>query len=103
MLSDVMTFFDLKRPLDQAGYFETAAQAQIFKELKPLIRQGRLIALSGVVGCGKTTAMQRLQQELAQDKDILVSRCLTVDKDRVNLSILMSALFYDLSTDKDFR
>jgi len=60
MLSDVMSYFGLHRALDHVGYFETEDQTHLFKELKPQIRQGRLIALSGVVGCGKTTTLQRL-------------------------------------------
>lgn len=103
MLSDVMNYFGLKRTLDHVGYFETEDQTHLFKELKPQIKQGRLIALSGVVGCGKTTTLQRLQATLAQEKDIIISRSLAVDKDKVNLGTLMTALFYDLTTEKDIK
>jgi len=103
MLSDVMNYFGLHRALDHVGYFETEDQTHLFKELKPQIRQGRLIALSGVVGCGKTTTLQRLQSELASEKDIIISRSLAIDKDRVNLGTLMTALFYDLTTEKDVK
>ncbi|RUS94424.1 hypothetical protein DSM106972_093190 [Dulcicalothrix desertica PCC 7102] len=101
MLSDVMTYFGLKRTLDHVGYFETEDQTNLFKELKLQIRQSRLIAITGVVGCGKTTALQRLQSELVSEKDIITSRSLAVDKDKVNLGVLMTALFCDLSTEKD--
>lgn len=103
MLSEVMNYFGLKRTFDHVGYFETEPQAQLFKELKPVIRQGGLVALSGIVGCGKTTTLQRLQTELAQEKDIIISRSLAVDKDRVSLGTLMTALFYDLTTEKDLK
>ncbi|MUH00346.1 AAA family ATPase [Scytonema sp. UIC 10036] len=103
MLSDVMNYFGLKRTLDYVGYFETEEQTNLFKELQPQIRQGRLIALSGVVGCGKTTALQRLQSELASSKDIIISRSLAVEKDKVSLAVLMTALFYDLATEKDSK
>ncbi|MBW4635772.1 MAG: AAA family ATPase [Iphinoe sp. HA4291-MV1] len=62
-----MTYFGLKRTLDHVGYFETQEQTNLFKELKPQIRQGRLIAITGVVGCGKTTTLQRLQLELSSE------------------------------------
>ena len=101
MLSDVMTYFGLKRTLDHVGYFETEDQTNLFKELKLQIRQSRLIAVTGVVGCGKTTTLQRLQLELANDKDIITSRSLAVDKDKVNLGVLITALFCDLSMEKD--
>lgn len=103
MLSDVMTYFGLKRTLDHVGYFETQEQTNLFKELKPQIRQGRLIAITGVVGCGKTTTLQRLQLELSSEKDIIISRCLAIDKDKVSVGVLMSALFLDLSTEKDAK
>lgn len=80
MLSRVMEYFGLKRDFSHVGYFETEQQAQLFKELKFLLRQGRLVALSGVVGCGKTTSLERLQSELATEKDILLSRSLAIDK-----------------------
>ncbi|MBV9387524.1 MAG: ExeA family protein [Chroococcidiopsidaceae cyanobacterium CP_BM_ER_R8_30] len=103
MLSDVMQYFGLHCALDRVGYFETEQQAQLFKEIKPLLRSGRLVALSGTIGCGKTTTLQRLQSELASEKEILISRSLTVDKDRINLGTLMTALFYDLTTGKDLK
>lgn len=103
MLSDVMNYFVLKRTFDHVGYFETEHQTHLFKELKPLLRQGRLVALSGIVGCGKTTTLQRLQTELREEKDIIISRSLAVDKDKVNLGTLMTALFCDLTTEKDSK
>jgi type II secretory pathway predicted ATPase ExeA len=98
-----MEYFGLKRDFSHVGYFETEQQAQLFKELKFLLRQGRLVALSGVVGCGKTTTLERLQSELATEKDILLSRSLAIDKERVRLATLMTALFYDLATEKEGR
>lgn len=101
MLSDVMTYFGLRRTLDHVGYFETEDQKNLFKELKLQIRQSCLIAVTGIVGCGKTTTLQRLLLELANEKDIVISRSLAVDKDKVNLGVLMTALFCDLSTEKN--
>jgi len=59
MLSDVMNYFGLKRTLDHVGFFETEEQTNLFKELKSQVRQCRLIAITGVVGCGKTTTLKR--------------------------------------------
>ena len=96
-----MSFYGLKRTFDRVGYFETESQTQLFQELKPLLRSGRLIALAGIVGCGKTTTMNRLQSELSTEKEIIVSRSLAVDREKVNLGTLMIALFCDLNTEKD--
>lgn len=103
MRSDVMEFFQLTRPLHHVGYFETEHQKELLEELKSAIRQGGLIVLSGIVGCGKTTLLQKLQADVEKNKNMLVSRSLAVDKDRVTLTTLMTALFYDLATEKDFK
>ncbi|MGH2412889.1 MAG: AAA family ATPase [Microcystaceae cyanobacterium] len=103
MLSEVMEYYGFKNPLDHLGYFETEHHAHLVKELKIVIGQGRLVALAGVVGCGKTTTLQRLMMNLAQSKEVIVSRSLTVESERVKLGTLITALFYDLSTEKDFK
>lgn len=59
MLTEVMAHFGLVKELRQAGYYETAAQKQMFQELKVAASSGQLIALTGVIGCGKTTTLRR--------------------------------------------
>ena len=73
----------------------------IVTALKAAITQGQLVALSGIVGCGKTTTLHRLHEMLGREPNIVVSRSLAVDKDRVHLGTLMMALFYDLAREKD--
>jgi type II secretory pathway predicted ATPase ExeA len=103
MLSEVMAHYGLTRELDHVGYFETAQHQHVMGEIKNAVKQGKLVALSGIVGCGKTTTLLRIQELLANDQDILVSKSLAVDKDRVNLGTLILALFYDLSTEKEVK
>jgi type II secretory pathway predicted ATPase ExeA len=103
MLHDVMDYYGVRRDFRQAGYFETAAQQQLSMALKAAIKQGQLIAVSGIVGSGKTTLLHRVQDELVREKEILVARSLAVDKDRVELRTLIMALFYDLATEKDLK
>ena len=100
MFSEVMEFFGLKQELDHLGFFETTSQKHLAQELKVAIAQGRLIALSGVVGSGKTTFLQRLMADLTKSKEVLVSRSLAIESDKVRLVTLITALFYDLSPDK---
>ena len=57
MLSDVRDYYGLARELGRTGYFEAAQLQQILKELKLAIKDGKLIALSGIVGTGKTAAL----------------------------------------------
>ncbi|HWR93536.1 MAG TPA: ATP-binding cassette domain-containing protein [Desulfobacterales bacterium] len=103
MQSEVMKHFGLIRSLPRAGYFETAQQRRVFEDIKIAIRGGQLLALVGLVGCGKTTTLHRLTEALKDEREILVSQSLAVDKHRINLGTLMLALFYDLVTEKDFK
>ena len=64
MLSDVRNHYGLARDFGQAGYFETEHSEQIVSELKLEIKAGKLVALSGSVGCGKTTMLRRIQEAL---------------------------------------
>jgi len=96
MLSEVMEHYGITRPFCDAGYLETEHHRRISQELVAAIRRGRLIALCGIVGCGKTTLLARTREALMQQGEILVSRSLAVDKAHVNLKTLIMALFYDL-------
>ena len=103
MLSEVMNYYGLAQGFQGVGYFEPESQRQLIQEIKVAIRQGQLITLSGVVGSGKTTLLKRIRQELVQEKEVLVSKSLSVEKGRVNLTTLILALFYDLATERDFK
>jgi type II secretory pathway predicted ATPase ExeA len=56
-----------------------------------------------IVGCGKTTMLRRIQEALSQDKEILASKSLSLEKSQISLATLIMALFYDLATEKDFK
>jgi type II secretory pathway predicted ATPase ExeA len=103
MLSDVKSYYGFTKDFGQAGYFETNQSQQIVKDLSHEIRAGKLVTLSGIVGCGKTTMLRRIQDALAQDREILVSKSLSVEKSQLSLPVLINALFYDLATEKDFK
>ena len=101
MLSEAMEHYGLALPFDEAGFFETEHHQKIIKQMKAAIQAGRLVALSGVVGAGKTVLAHRLQEELAREGKVLVARSLSVDKERVTLQTLMMALFFDLSPEEE--
>ncbi|MGB3612177.1 MAG: AAA family ATPase [Elainellaceae cyanobacterium] len=98
-----MTYFGFTQPLEHVGFFETTQHAQLIQELKLAIQQGGLITVTGVVGAGKTTTLRQLQTELKREKQVIISSALAVDKHRVNLTTLMTALFLDLATERDFK
>jgi ABC-type glutathione transport system ATPase component len=64
MLSDVRSYYGFVKDFGQAGYFETGQSQQIVRELSYEIRAGKLVTLSGIVGCGKTTMLRRIQDTL---------------------------------------
>ena len=103
MRSDIMKHYGLNRELARCGYFQTDQLREVFNDVKAAIHGGKLLALVGLIGCGKTTTLHRLVETLRDEEEILVSQSLAVDKHRVNLGTLMTALFYDLVTEKDFR
>jgi type II secretory pathway predicted ATPase ExeA len=98
-----MQHFGLELPLGKAGYYETEHLNGLMKDVRAAIGEGRLIAVCGVVGCGKTVMLRRLQDMLEQEKKVTVSKSLAIDKSRVKLATLVAALFYDLSQQKQVR
>ena len=101
MLSDVMEHFGLSKSLRQVDDFETEHHRQLLKDLKVAIHEGGIMALTGIVGRGKTVFLGRIQEQLRQEGQIEVAESLTFDVPRVNLDTLKLALYYDLATDKD--
>ncbi len=101
MRVEVMQHYGLIQPLSQAGYYETNHHKQLIKDIKGAILEGRLIAVCGVVGSGKTMAMRRLQQVLKEENRIVVAKSLSVEKHSIKLATLISALFYDLAQGKE--
>jgi type II secretory pathway predicted ATPase ExeA len=73
------------------------------KDIKGAIFEGRLIAVCGVIGSGKTMMLRRLQQALEDEKHVTVSKSLAIEKHRIKLATFIAALLYDLSTEKQVR
>jgi type II secretory pathway predicted ATPase ExeA len=103
MRVEVMEHFELTVPLNQAGYYETERHKALLKDIRGAINEGKLIAVCGLIGSGKTLTLRRLQQILEEEKKVTVSRSLAIDKQNVKLATLLAALFYDLSTEKNVR
>ena len=103
MRVDVMQHFGLSQPLSQAGYHETAHHRELLRDIRTVILEGKLVAVCGVVGCGKTVTIRHLQQQLKDENRITVSKSLSVEKHNIKLATLIAALFYDLSPDKQVQ
>jgi type II secretory pathway predicted ATPase ExeA len=93
----------LVKEFRNVGYFETTHHKEIYQNIKTAIRQGKLIAVSGIVGSGKTTTLRKIRENLASEKEIIVAKSVSLEKSRVTLNTLIVALFYDLSTEKELK
>ena len=100
MRDEVMQYFGLTKPFNQAGYYETEHHKGLIKDICGAIHEGKLIAVSGIVGSGKTVLIRRLQEMLETEKKVTVSKSLAIEKHSIKLSTFIAALFYDLSNDK---
>ena len=103
MLAEVQDHFGFARDPQAAGFYETPYHRQFLRDLRSAIHAGKLIAFTGLVGSGKTLLLRQLQADLVAEKRVTVSKSLAVDKDRASLTTLITALFYDLSPEKDPR
>jgi type II secretory pathway predicted ATPase ExeA len=72
----------------------------VSRDIRAAIVGGRLIALTAVIGSGKTILSRRLRIDLEREGRVIVSRSLSVDKAKITVPLLIAALFYDLSPEK---
>jgi len=100
MQTDTMKHFNLTRDFKRAGYFETEHLRKIIDNIISAVKDGKLIAISGIVGSGKTTVLQQIQNTLKSEGDVIVSRSYSIEKNRLTLSTLVTALYLDLSNKK---
>ncbi|MDR3735439.1 MAG: AAA family ATPase [Acidobacteriaceae bacterium] len=102
MLTEVMRHYGLARPPIDAPFFETNHHIQISRDIRAAITGGRLIAVTAVIGSGKTILSRRVRADLESEGRVIVSRSLSVDKAKITLPLLLAALFYDLTPEKNF-
>jgi type II secretory pathway predicted ATPase ExeA len=100
MLTEVMHYYGLVHPPIDAGFFETEHHTQVAHDIQAAITRGRLIALTAIIGSGKTILARRIRAKLEQENKVIVSRSLSLDKTKIAMPLLLSALYYDLSTEK---
>lgn len=103
MRTEVRDFYRLTRSLRGVGYYETAHHQELFRNIKQMVYECALVALTGVVGAGKTTMLRRLQDALSKEGRVIVSRSIAVEKSRVTIGTLLTALYCDLTTDKELK
>ncbi|MCB1615258.1 MAG: AAA family ATPase [Pseudomonadales bacterium] len=108
MYGEMMKFYGLEKDFDKAAFFESDGFLQTMENVKAAIKSGGIVALTGIVGTGKTTALRKVEEAITtktkgyEDRDIVVVKVLATDKDSVNTSTIYTALFADLPKRKDF-
>ncbi len=100
MLTEVMRYYRLVRPPVEVGFFDTERHAQVSRDIRAAILGGRLVAVTAVIGSGKTVLSRRLRADLEREGRVIVSRSLAIEKAKITVPLLISALFYDLAPDR---
>ncbi len=103
MLTEVMRRYGLARPPIDAGFVETERHAQVLRDIRATITGGRLIALTAIIGSGKTVLSRTLRAELEREGRVIVSRPLSTEKAKISLPLLEAAPFYDLTQEKAIK
>ena len=99
--AEIMAQYGLVKDWRSAGFYETENHRQIGRAVRAGLGSGRLIAITGPVGVGKTVFLHRLQDEIASESKVTVAESLSVDTNRTTVPTLIAALFYDLSREKE--
>jgi len=103
LTADVMSHFGIEKDWQAVGFFETARHKQLAGDIRNAIVAGRLVAITGPTGVGKTMTINRLQADIEQDRKFIVARSLSIEKSRLLLPALMTALFLDVSDDLEMK
>lgn len=103
MNNEIIQFFCLNKHFYNVSFIETNIIKKQVDNIKYASHIGGIIALTGMVGTGKTTLLWQIQQQLREEKTVVVSCSLSTDKKRVNIITLYTALFFDLVKDKNFK
>lgn len=101
--SQVMQHFRISKHWAQAGYYESAKLQQFEADLRATIMAGHLIAVTGPVGAGKTAMLNRLKNRIRAERKIIAVRSLSVDKPRLTIPYLITALFLDITGDPEMK
>ena len=101
--AEIMERYGLTKDWRSVGFYETENHRQIARAVRAGLGSGRLIAITGPVGIGKTVFLHRLQDSIASEKKVTVAESLSVDAARTTVPTLIAALFCDLSREKEVK
>jgi len=67
LTADIMNHFGIEKDWQAVGFFETAEHKQLATNVRNAILAGRLVAITGPTGVGKTLTLNRLQSAIAAE------------------------------------
>lgn len=100
MRADVMSYYKLAKDVRHAGFFETEQHKKLFSYVRDTIKHGGLMAVTGMIGSGKTISLNKLKETLSKEGKVIVSQSRCVEKSKVQISTLIAAVFYDIKNEK---
>ncbi len=103
MFTEMMHYYGFVKELKKAGYFVDESYGPMFEDLKTSLLSGSLVALTGPIGVGKTSSLQKIKNDLEKEASIKVVTSLSIDKHKVNLQTLIDALVAELIEDDDIK
>lgn len=98
MIFDALEFYGLEKDLSEAGFYKTEAIQELQNKIKKFtLNFGKVIAISGSVGSGKTAFINQIMDELKAEDNCIVSYSYSSDRENVNIKTLATALLLDLN------
>ena len=98
MRPSILRHFGLHKP---AGIYRGGPFNMFVKDLTDMMLNQEMVALIGSIGAGKTTILQEALRQLP--KDVIVVWVRSLDKERLRIGSIVSALIYDLSMESPRR
>ena len=82
LTGEIMECYRLAKDWRSAGFYETGNHRHIARAVRAGLGSGRLIAIAGPIGMGKTVFLHRLPHDIATEKKATVAESLSVDAAR---------------------
>ncbi len=98
---DVKNHFGILKRFSDVPYFENEKSKKLMDDLHFSIRLGGIVVVTGLSGSGKTTLLDNTLKKLQEEKNIIVCRSLSTEKQAVSISLIFSAFFSDLEIEKN--
>lgn len=98
MIFDAFDYYGIEKDLSEAGFYKTETMKDMQQKIKDYVSNyGKIIAISGSVGSGKTSFINQIMRDIKTENKCIVSYSYSSDRERVDVKTLMTALLIDLS------